>query len=286
MKYFSVFSFSREAKTLAHENRSTTVQTMLICGVISCACSFLINIFSSDRNLAWSDNLIAFVVLLAITLLLGPLSVGVANVFSDMANGKGSNLGDVFVWFGDGEKFRRSVFLTLLQSLILLGLISFFAVVVFGAGCLISPDIFAVPTQVATMEDYNALMQSAYTLIFLLFLVLIFSYAAYSMYIPSTYLLVNDPDATALECLKTSRRLTKPIRLKFIGLLATFALRGLGYIILFCVVLSMFMQNQTTAINLAGILAAIVILFRIAPHFHLTMVLLMRDLQAQQIKGV
>lgn len=281
----SIFTFNGDAKTLLREHRRTAVQAILTYAVLSYAFSLLSEVFTFAPDQTVAVTLSSLGVLFFTTLMLGPIKTGVASVFCDIASGDSPKSSDVFLWYGEGTKFKRSMMLALLQTLILSGLVILFAAIVFGAGYLIAPDIFAVPTQITTMEGYNALMSAAYSIVFMLALVLILTYAVYSMFIPSIYLLADNPDLTARECLKISRKLTKPVRFKLFGLIATFALRGLGYIVLFSVVLAMFMQNQTTAVSLAAIPSVLVILFKIMPHFHLTMVLLVRDLVSQNEKG-
>lgn len=279
MKY-SVFNFKTISKGLARQHTPAIFSTMLIFGTLSFAFYMLENVFAFAPEQTMAIALSSLAVAMLTTLLLGPASVGVASVFCDIANGNAPKVSNIFLWYGEGKKLKKSIGLTVLQGLIIAGLTIIFGTIVLGATYLISPEFFSAPPA----ADYNAAMKLLLTLYAVVLSILALVYAVYSMYIPSTYILAEHPEEKVIACLKRSRQLIKPIRFKFIGLLLTFVLQFLGYAIVVSMVSVLLMGDQAMATTVATLLSALVLLFHIAPQFHLSIILLIHDQQVQNKK--
>lgn len=279
MKY-SIFNFKSMAKGLVRQHTAAIFSTMLIFGTLSFAFYLLENVFATAPEQTLTITLSSLAVALLTTILLGPASVGVASVFCDIAGGRAPKVSNIFLWYGEGKKLKKSVGLAVLQGLILLGLTVIFGAIVLGGAYLISPSLFSG----APVADYNGAMQLVVSLYAVIVLILALVYAVYSLFIPATYILAENPDEKVLNCLKRSRQMMKSIIFKFIGLLATFVLQFLGYTIIIAIVVTMLMGDQVMATTVSTMLAALVLLFHLAPQFHLTVILLTHDLQVQNKK--
>ncbi|MDP4108662.1 MAG: DUF975 family protein [Bacillota bacterium] len=139
-------------------------------------------------------SVLPILIILLELFVMSPVTLGLLEFFMRLSDGKPVSVGDIFLWFGEGKRYIKSVLINFQFSFLV------FAFTFLG---------LILPVAASVTFSYMGNTAALYVLVPIMFIIMAFVAARLLTYLPGLFFLAEDMEKKPWKCLMESRKMFK-----------------------------------------------------------------------------